>query len=98
MSADLVVHFPGHVEPPVALPAGAALAEHLDATNSPVLFGCRTGICGTCLVWVAGDVSPADDNEQEVIDLFTENDPSARLACQLRCRGNVHMMPHPEAP
>jgi ferredoxin len=98
MSAEFSVSFPGHAEPPVSLPGGAALADHLDAANSPVLFGCRTGICGTCLVWVAGDVSPADGCEQEVVELFTADDPSARLACQLRCSGNVHMMPHPEAP
>ncbi|MEL6495801.1 MAG: 2Fe-2S iron-sulfur cluster-binding protein, partial [Cyanobacteria bacterium J06623_7] len=31
------------------------LAEHLTVENSPILFGCRTGICGTCLVIIEGD-------------------------------------------
>ncbi|MBC6436085.1 2Fe-2S iron-sulfur cluster binding domain-containing protein, partial [Nostoc sp. HG1] len=32
------------------------LSEHLTIQNSPVLFGCRTGICGTCLVEVNGTI------------------------------------------
>lgn len=32
------------------------LLECLTVQNSPVLFGCRTGICDTCLVEVCGDV------------------------------------------
>lgn len=94
MSATL--HFDGH--PPVPLPERASLSEHLTAVNSPLLFGCRTGICGTCLVVARGEVDPPDEDEREVLDIYAFGDGSARLACQLRCTGEVHLSPHPEAP
>ncbi|PKL79142.1 MAG: ferredoxin [Candidatus Melainabacteria bacterium HGW-Melainabacteria-1] len=69
-----------------------ALSEVLDVLNSPVLFGCRTGICATCLVRVhAGmeNLPPADENEQEVLEIYAEDQPDCRLACQLKLRGDV---------
>ena len=98
MSEQITIRFPASGAPPAQLPAGAPLAEHLDAVNSPLLFGCRTGICGTCLVTVEGPAAPPDADEQELLDIFAEGDPSARLACQLICRGDLALTPHPEAP
>ena len=46
------IEFPNTRYKPVSLPAGAKLSEELTIINSPVLFGCRTGICGTCLVQI----------------------------------------------
>lgn len=96
--STFVASFPDDPMDPVTLPLEASLSEHLDAANSPLLFGCRTGICGTCLVRVTGDVAPPDDEEQEMLEVFAEDDPQARLACQLKCRGDVSLVPHPEAP
>lgn len=83
---------------PARVPARARLAEHLDAVNSPLLFGCRTGICGTCLVRARGAMLPPDDDEREILDVFAPGDPEARLACQLVCTGDVWLGPHPEVP
>lgn len=94
---SFTVHFPGTAHAPVTLPDGARLSEHLDAAGSPLLFGCRTGICATCLVTVSGAVDPPDDDEREVLDIFAPDDPGARLACQLRCRGDVRIATHPDA-
>lgn len=55
----------------------------LTAQNSPVLFGCRTGICGTCLVTVTGQVAPPDADEQEMLEVLAPGIPNARLACQI---------------
>ncbi len=44
-----VVQFEGDSHAPVLLPEGEALSHALTIQNSPVLFGCRTGICGTDL-------------------------------------------------
>ena len=38
----------GHA--PVCLDERAELSRELDVSNSPLLFGCRTGVCGTCAV------------------------------------------------
>lgn len=90
------IHFPE--DPPVTLEVGSNLSECLTATNSPLLFGCRTGICATCLCEVEGEVEPPDEDEQEIVEIWADGDPKARLACQLKCTGDVHIRPHPEAP
>lgn len=59
------------------------LAEHLTAQNSPVLFGCRTGLCGTCLVEIQGNIPPPTTAEKEVLEILAPDNPHARLACQI---------------
>lgn len=81
---------------PVELAEGAALSEHLDVGNSPLLFGCRTGICGTCLLRVEGALPPASEEERELVDMLAPGDPSARLGCQIRLVGDIKVAPHPE--
>lgn len=65
------------------------LADHLTVQNSPVLFGCRTGICGTCLVEVEGDIPPPTEEEGELLDVLAPDNPKARLACQIDVTGDV---------
>lgn len=81
------VRFCSSKHPAVRLERGAALSEHLNVVNSPLLFGCRTGICGTCLSEVVsvenGALTPATPDEQELLDLIAPGAPRARLACQL---------------
>ncbi|MFM7426747.1 MAG: 2Fe-2S iron-sulfur cluster-binding protein [Elainella sp.] len=62
--------------------------DYLTVQNSPVLFGCRTGLCGTCVVRVSGPVLPADRAEQEILAAYAAN-PEARLACQLQPQGDI---------
>ncbi len=95
--STIEVSFDDPAYPPARVPAEASLSEHLDAVSSPLLFGCRTGICGTCLVRVQGTARPPDKDEQEVLDVFAPGDAQARLACQLRCTGDVVLQPHPLA-
>jgi ferredoxin len=74
---------------PLAIAAGQGLAEVLTVQNSPVLFGCRTGLCGTCVVGAAGDLGAASIEELEILELYAMGNPLARLACQLQVRGDV---------
>ncbi len=67
------------------------LSKELDATNSPILFGCRTGICGTCLLVVeegSENTNDADADELEFLEIVSD-DPRARLACKMTCHGPV---------
>jgi ferredoxin len=83
--------------PPVRLRRHANLSEELDVTNSPLLFGCRTGICGTCLVRVEGALPPPGDDERELLEVLAPGDPRARLACQLDLVGDITVEAHPDA-
>lgn len=93
------ITFPGTGFDPVELAEGVFLSEALDAVRSPLLFGCRTGICGTCLVEVVpeDDLPPPDADEQELLDVLAPDNPHARLACQLRATIPMAIVPLPEA-
>lgn len=93
MNAVCVVRFPNTNYPPLTLTPHQPLAEQLTVQNSPVLFGCRTGICGTCLVTVIGALPPPSVAEQEMLDLLAPDNPQARLACQLDIEGEIAIAP-----
>ncbi|MBX9769372.1 MAG: (2Fe-2S)-binding protein [Bdellovibrionales bacterium] len=77
------------------LQPGQKLSETLTVENSPILFGCRTGICGTCLVEVEAEdmdvVPPRTEAEKEFLATFCEDRPRARLACQMAARGHMDL-------
>ncbi len=77
----------------IEIPDKANLSEFLDKLNSPVLFGCRTGICGTCLIEIINSEKsvPPSPNEVETLELLAPNNSKARLACQLVCSGEIHI-------
>jgi ferredoxin len=81
--------------PALSLERGALLSEYLDITNSPLLFGCRTGICGTCLIEVEaeenGELAPPAADERELLELIAPDNPRARLACQIALRADLRI-------
>jgi ferredoxin len=89
------VEFPGTSWSAVELPHGAILSEWLTAMNSPALFGCRTGICGTCLIEVeevgASGLPPPASAEIEALDIYAPGNPKARLACQIRLTADIRL-------
>lgn len=91
-----VISFPETNYPPITLEAGQSISQHLNITNSPVLFGCRTGICGTCLVRVKGNIPPPSKEEQEVLDILAPAEPKARLACQIELTSDLEITPFVE--
>ncbi len=75
----------------ITLEKNQLLSEHLTIQNSPVLFGCRTGICGTCVVRVKGDIPPANDEEKEVLAVIATDNPEVRLACQIDLTSDIEI-------
>ena len=79
---------------PVMVTEGQNLSEELTAANSPLLFGCRTGICGTCISQVdSGNLEAPDEEELEILELHAPDNPKARLACQIRLRCDITIEP-----
>jgi len=80
----------------VSAKEGTLLSEFLDAENSPILFGCRTGICGTCICKVSdvknGSISPADNDELEILEVYSD-EPHTRLACQVALTADIKLSP-----
>ena len=91
------VEFTGDGYEPVDLPGGAELSSALDAVNSPVLFGCRSCICATCLVEVESlsdpPLPPPEDEEAEVLEIYAPDNADARLACQITLTTDLRIRP-----
>lgn len=84
--------FPADAFADIVLPAHASLSLHLTPANSPVLFGCRAGLCGTCLISVeilTGSLAGPEAAETEALKLYAQNTPNARLACQLDLTADI---------
>ncbi|TAL38454.1 MAG: (2Fe-2S)-binding protein [Alphaproteobacteria bacterium] len=87
-----VISFPDTPHAPATLPEGANLSETLTVMNSPMLFGCRAGICGTCLIQVEDGYErlvPPTAEEQEALEVYAPGNPKARLGCQMRLTVDV---------
>ena len=88
------VSFPNSSFGEVILQTGDRLSEKLTVQNSPILFGCRTGLCGTCLMRVTGDIPPAQPEEQELLAILAPGDPHARLTCQIELTADIAIAPY----
>lgn len=91
MTEKFKVYFPGTEYAPISIPANRNLSEYLTLKNSPVLFGCRTGICGTCLVEVSGEIPRPDAVELETLSILTVSTTNPRLACQLQLTTDIEI-------
>ena len=76
---------------PIELEKNQKLAEHLTVENSPILFGCRTGICGTCIVAIEGDIPPPSSEEKELLEVLAPENSKARLACQIQLTNDIEI-------
>ena len=95
-SDSITVSFEDSSFEPVTIPKKANLSEHLTIVNSPILFGCRTGICGTCTISISNckeDIDAPTEDEKEVLETLLPDTPGARLACQvnLACNATIKM-------
>ncbi|AIE74164.1 MULTISPECIES: 2Fe-2S iron-sulfur cluster-binding protein [unclassified Synechocystis] len=91
---NCVISFPKTTFSCLSLKAHACLAEYLTVENSPILFGCRTGLCGTCLVKVIGEIPPPKAEERELLAILAPQDSQARLACQIELTGDIAISPY----
>lgn len=77
----------------VELKENAELSENLTIQNSPILFGCRIGICGTCLIRVQEEspqpLHERTENEAEFLEGLYPGDKTLRLACQVKLTANI---------
>ncbi|MBP9114251.1 MAG: (2Fe-2S)-binding protein [Polyangiaceae bacterium] len=73
----------------VEVPNGGALQDVCDAHDSPVPFSCRSANCGTCRIEVlegADLILPPEDEELDILDVFSLKAPKFRLACQSKLK------------
>ena len=95
--SECMVCFNSPEYPSLLLPGGVNLSEHLTIENSPVLFGCRTGICGTCRsnveVLNGGRLDAPSEDEISLLSIICPGNPTARLACQINITADIKITP-----
>lgn len=86
------IEFSNSDKPPVELKEGDNLSEKLTIHNSPILFGCRIGICGTCAIELLEQSSPLHErthDEKEFLGAMAPGRDNVRLACQININTNI---------
>lgn len=86
------IEFVGSDKAPVELKEGDCLSEKLTIHNSPILFGCRIGICGTCAIEVVDQEKPLHErthDEKEFLGAMAPGRDEVRLACQIHINTNI---------
>jgi ferredoxin len=70
---------------------GYALIDMCEEHDTSILFGCRDGACGACMVKIvkgAENISPIQDDEKDFLETMAA-EPNERLACQCKVYGDV---------
>ena len=72
---------------------GYAMIDMCDDYDTSILFGCRDGACGACMVQVlegSEHLSSAEEDEKDFLETMNAN-PDERLACQCKVYGDVKL-------
>ena len=67
------------------------LIDMCEDHETSILFGCRDGACGACMIRVKegmDHLSPMEDDERDFLETMAADDDE-RLACQCRVLGDV---------
>ena len=68
-----------------------AMIDMCEDHDTSILFGCRDGACGACMIRViegAEHLSPMKDDERDFLETMAA-EPNERLACQCKVLGDV---------
>ena len=68
-----------------------AMIDMCEDHDTSILFGCRDGACGACMIRVlegAENLSPMQDDERDFLETMAA-EPNERLACQCKVKGDV---------
>lgn len=72
---------------------GYALIDMCEEHDTSILFGCRDGACGACMVRVLEgkeNLSPMKDDERDFLETMAAEEDE-RLACQCKVYGDVKL-------
>ncbi len=75
----------------IDVPSGYAMIDMCEDHDTSILFGCRDGACGACMIRVlegSDNLSPMKDDERDFLETMAA-EPNERLACQCVVHGDV---------
>ena len=68
-----------------------AMIDMCEDHETSILFGCRDGACGACMIKVLEgqeNLSPMQEDEKDFLETMAA-EPDERLACQCKVKGDV---------
>lgn len=70
----------------VDVPVGTPLVKVAEENDTFLEFGCRNGMCGTCLITITsgGKYLPPPSEEEKITLEDVGAEPGQRLACQIK--------------
>jgi ferredoxin len=80
------------------LPRNTYLVDAQELGVAGLIFGCRAGACGICVIEVtagAENLSPCEESEAGLLEALGFHQRSVRLACQCRLHGDI-VIDHPK--
>lgn len=75
----------------IDVPENYALIDMCEDYDTSILFGCRDGACGACMVRIlegGQNLTPMKDDERDFLETMAAQE-NERLACQCRVKGDV---------
>lgn len=75
----------------IDVPENYALIDMCEDYDTSILFGCRDGACGACMVRILEgetNLTPMKDDERDFLETMAAQE-NERLACQCRVKGDV---------
>ena len=75
----------------VDIEKGHALIDMCEDHDTSILFGCRDGACGACMIRVkkgAEHISEMEEDERDFLETMAA-EPDERLACQCKVHGDI---------
>lgn len=73
--------------------SGYEMIRMCDEYDTSILFGCRDGACGACMVQIldgAENLSKMEEDEQDFLETMNARE-GERLACQCKVFGDVKL-------
>jgi ferredoxin len=75
------------------VPNNYPLIDMCEDHDTSILFGCRDGACGACIIRVkkgSENLSPMEDNEKDFLETMAAEEDE-RLACQCKVKGDIEI-------
>tara|TARA_B100000315_G_C14446659_1_gene527128 strand:+ start:131 stop:409 length:279 start_codon:yes stop_codon:yes gene_type:complete len=75
----------------IEVPTDYRMIDMCEDHDTSILFGCRDGACGACMIRVkkgAENLSKMEDDERDFLETMAAEDDE-RLACQCKVKGDV---------
>ncbi|MBI2603457.1 MAG: (2Fe-2S)-binding protein [Deltaproteobacteria bacterium] len=72
---------------------GQALIDMCEEHDTSILFGCRDGACGACMIKIrkgAENISKMEDSERDFLETMAAEE-NERLGCQCKVFGDIEI-------